>query len=128
MPVTDWHVETCCKCKTVFAMTRDFYTIAVQRAEQFEFYCPHGHPQHYVRGESELDKMRRERDRLKQDAARLSDEKAAAMVKAAKLEAAAARHARRAKAGTCPCCKRTFRQLAAHMKTKHPQYATNSTK
>lgn len=28
----------------------------------------------------------------------------------------------RAVAGVCPCCNRTFRQLAAHMKTKHPTW------
>lgn len=29
---------------------------------------------------------------------------------------------KRVSAGVCPCCKRTFKQLAAHMKTKHPTY------
>lgn len=29
----------------------------------------------------------------------------------------------RAKAGVCPCCNRTFKQLAAHMKNKHPDFA-----
>ena len=24
--------------------------------------------------------------------------------------------------GVCPCCNRTFRQLARHMKAKHPEY------
>ena len=24
--------------------------------------------------------------------------------------------------GVCPCCNRTFKQLARHMKTKHPDY------
>ena len=28
----------------------------------------------------------------------------------------------RASAGVCPCCNRTFKQLAAHMKTKHPKF------
>lgn len=27
---------------------------------------------------------------------------------------------------TCPCCKRTFKQLAAHMKNKHPEFAHGS--
>lgn len=27
-------------------------------------------------------------------------------------------------AGVCPCCKRTFQQLARHMKCKHPKYRT----
>lgn len=25
--------------------------------------------------------------------------------------------------GVCPCCNRTFQQLARHMKSKHPDYA-----
>jgi hypothetical protein len=29
---------------------------------------------------------------------------------------------RRSAAGVCPCCHRTFQQLARHMKTKHPDY------
>ncbi len=28
----------------------------------------------------------------------------------------------RTKAGVCPCCNRTFKQLAAHMKNKHPAW------
>ena len=29
---------------------------------------------------------------------------------------------KRVKAGVCPCCNRTFRQLALHMKRMHPEY------
>ena len=29
---------------------------------------------------------------------------------------------KRAIAGVCPCCNRTFQQLAAHMAHKHPDY------
>lgn len=57
-----WYVETCCKCKTQFCFTDEFRRVALERCEEMQFYCPHGHPQHYVRGESELDKLRRERD------------------------------------------------------------------
>lgn len=28
----------------------------------------------------------------------------------------------RAKVGLCPCCNRSFKQLAAHMKNKHPDF------
>jgi len=34
----------------------------------------------------------------------------------------------RAKAGVCPCCTRTFKQLAAHMKNKHPDYVKEGKK
>ena len=29
--------------------------------------------------------------------------------------------------GVCPCCNRTFQDLAAHMKTNHPDYAGSDT-
>lgn len=29
----------------------------------------------------------------------------------------------RAANGVCPCCNRTFKQLAAHMSSQHPKYA-----
>lgn len=37
-------------------------------------------------------------------------------------KAAKTRLKNRAKAGVCPCCNRTFKQLAAHMKTQHPNW------
>ena len=33
---------------------------------------------------------------------------------------------RRVAAGTCPCCHRTFKQLTAHMATKHPDFVNAS--
>lgn len=32
----------------------------------------------------------------------------------------------RVKHGVCPCCQRTFRQLAAHMKSKHPDFVSTT--
>lgn len=37
-------------------------------------------------------------------------------------KAAKTRIKNRIKNGVCPCCNRTFKQLAAHMKNKHPDY------
>jgi hypothetical protein len=34
----------------------------------------------------------------------------------------ATRITKRAKAGVCPCCNRTFKQLAAHMASQHPTF------
>lgn len=31
-------------------------------------------------------------------------------------------HRERSKNGVCPCCNRTFKQLAAHMASKHPDF------
>lgn len=32
----------------------------------------------------------------------------------------------RVKHGVCPCCSRTFKQLAAHMKMKHPEFVATA--
>ncbi len=124
--------ETCCQCKTVFWMSDDVYRIARERRERFEFYCPNGHPQHYVTGQSETDKLRQERDRLTQKLAEKDDEikrqremreHEERRVSAAKGQIT--RLKRRAKAGLCPCCNRTFSNMAAHMKTCHPNMDPN---
>lgn len=44
------------------------------------------------------------------------------LARANELEAAAKLAAQRAKHGVCPCCNRTFKQLAAHMKNRHPEF------
>ena len=38
-------------------------------------------------------------------------------------KAATTRMKKRVQAGVCPCCNRTFKQLAAHMENKHPGYS-----
>lgn len=35
-----------------------------------------------------------------------------------------AKHRKRTANGVCPCCKRSFVQLARHMKSQHPDYAS----
>lgn len=84
------------------------------------FHCPAGHRRHFV--ESEADKLRRERDRLQQRLASKDDEirdlenqRRAAQGQITKLK-------KRAAAGTCPCCQRTFSNMAEHMKRQHPEY------
>ncbi len=84
-----------------------------------EFYCPNGHCR--VWRTPEIDTIRRERDRLKQQAAQLEDEKRNALAVAERALAETRRVKKRAQAALCPCCNRHFRQLAAHMKNKHPE-------
>lgn len=83
------------------------------------WYCPNGH--NLVFTEREVDRLARERDNLKQQMARVEDEKRAAERQAAAARAETARIKKRVGAGTCPCCKRTFANMARHMKTKHPE-------
>ena len=86
-----------------------------------DWYCPNGHCRVY---------RTREVDRLKEhlESARESERWYQRRLESEQNSHRATkghltRVKRRASAGTCPCCKRTFKQLARHMKTKHPDYA-----
>lgn len=118
----------CCRCKCAMALPSDLYT-ASRRDERISFFCAHGHEQHFTARESEADILRRERDRLLQQAARLEDEaklerqrREAAQRSVSAMRGQVTRLQNRASAGVCPCCNRTFSALARHMATKHPQF------
>jgi hypothetical protein len=120
--------QTTCWCGTPFMLPARLLDSAINAGHTI--YCPHGHT--VVWKETETDRLRRERDRLKQSTARLEDEKRAAeeaaslaRVRAEKAEASAKRLKKRASAGSCPCCKRTFSNMAEHMKHQHPEFVTD---
>lgn len=125
----EYRMTDCCNCGVIFAMPE---RIAKQRREDGKnFYCPNGHPMVYR--ESEADKLRRERDSLKQETARLEEEAAQARRDAAAARDAAAsaekkvsKLKKRAAAGSCPACKRTFANMAQHMKHMHPDFVCES--
>jgi len=124
--MTDLTRTVCISCGIEYALPTVLYD--QQRKHGGYHHCPNGHSQGWSKDASEFEQMRRERDRLKQDAARLEDENRAAWVeaseqaeRAAKAEAETKRVKKRATAALCPCCNRSFSQLARHMKTKHPE-------
>lgn len=123
-------VEQCCNCGMLFAMTEDFKNAKLRKRGTNEetFYCPAGHPQHYL-GETSETKLRRERDRLKQNAAyqddrikSLSEQRDHAEARARGYKGYAAKLTKRAKAGVCPCCNRHFDNMERHMADKHPDF------
>lgn len=87
--------------------------------------CPNGHRRGYREGRKAREAVVRERDRLKQQVAQLNDAIAAANRKTEKVAKEASRLKKRSKAGVCLCCNRTFSNMAAHMKTKHPDLDPN---
>lgn len=119
-----------CKCEVWIP---DALFDAANRSEKVGFYCSYGHPLVFKEGESDLDKMRRERDRLAQQLAqrddRIREEREAR--ETAERRAAAARGQvtkikNRVGHGVCPCCNRTFSDLARHMAGKHPGYVAEA--
>lgn len=115
---------SCCDCGIVFGVPDSW--LEQKRLDKAKFYCPNGHTLSY--NESSLDKMRRERDRAVQQQARLEEEKREVETRAAQAEAATARLKKRAAAGTCPCCTRSFTNMARHMQTKHPDWKAEAVK
>lgn len=113
-------VETCITCGCQYGVPSDMH--AYRKRSHENIYCPSGHPMIYP-GESDAEKngrlLREEQERHKRTLARENAERIARET----VERELTRHKTRSKNGVCPCCKRTFKQLAAHMKTKHPDYA-----
>lgn len=109
---------SCGECGIEFAMPEHFR--AERQRNGGGWSCPNGHQRVYR--ETDAEKMRRERDRAIQDAARADEERRQAELRAAAAEAETRRLKKRASAGVCPCCNRSFVALARHMKTKHPEF------
>jgi chromosome segregation ATPase len=105
----------CGECGIEFDVPDHFYR---ERKETGgDWYCPNGHIR--VFRESDVEKLRRERDRLQQRIACVEDEKRAAEKQVARLK-------KRASSGTCPCCQRTFANMSRHMKHKHPEFVADN--
>lgn len=124
------HVVTQCGTCAVWHTVPEIVWDAQVREGGFHT-CPNGHSRGWKTGteQKEQEAIRRERDRLKQETARLEDEKREAwatanaqLERAQKAEAATKRLKKRASAGTCPCCSRTFSNMATHMKRQHPGF------
>lgn len=131
---TEFVIEECCNCGIAFGLTRAFKSECQKKRGPSgkRFYCPNGHDQFYV-GETEADKLRRERDSLAQRVAEWQDEagkerslREEAERSAAAFKGQATKLRKRAANGVCPCCTRSFTNLQRHMATKHPTFAADA--
>lgn len=120
-------VTDCGRCGAIYTVPETMFD--AMRAEGGFAHCQNGHGWGWKEGSRQRDELRAERDRLKQSAAQKDDEIAALHrdVEALKKSRAAVRGEytkvkKRIHSGVCPCCNRTFQNLAAHMKTMHKDY------
>ena len=127
--MTNFVQMRCGKCDVEFCITDTMH--AHRQSDGGTFYCPNGHPRAFV--ETDSDRLRRERDRLAQRLAERDDRIAQLrqQAEAAERRAAAARGQvtkikNRVGHGVCPCCNRTFSDLARHMAGKHPGYVAEA--
>lgn len=123
--LTTYAVIDCCKCGCLFAIPDQVNDELISSGKKF--YCPNGHSQHYT--ESTETKLKKERDKNARLTARLDQEKAAAAAldrQRAAMKGQVTKIKKRVANGVCPCCNRTFKDLAAHMSTQHPDYVEQS--
>lgn len=123
---------TCCHagCGIVFAVPS--WWEKKRREDHTRFFCPNGHGQSFS-SESDEEKFRRERDTAKQQLARVEDEKREAFRQRDEARMSAARAVKKSKqltkraaSGTCPCCTRSFSNMAEHMKKEHPEFVSGT--
>lgn len=75
------------------------------------------------KGENLEQKLKRREDELARTRADRDQVKASNRA----LKGVVTRTKKRVGNGVCPCCNRTFQQLARHMEAKHPEYADSAT-
>jgi hypothetical protein len=124
---TAFNVITCSHddCCAQFAVPADVQ--ATWRKNGTTFYCPYGHQSWY--GEGSIAKLTEQLDAAQQALVRERQHTAAALAREKMAlhreraqKAAKTKLKNRIKHGVCPCCTRTFQDLAKHMQTKHPDY------
>ena len=112
--------QTCCNCGIEFAVPKDFNDR--RRQDHKSFYCPWGHAQSYT-GQSEAEKLRAQLAEATRRAEMEANTRRSAEADAKRAKTRLKKLTHRVNCGVCPHCQRTFKQLAEHMKTKHPNVA-----
>jgi hypothetical protein len=126
MPLVQFHqaiqfeVYECAECGMPFGMSADL--VKRRRDDHASFYCPRGHTQS-CRGASEAERRRVMLAEANAKSTALAQRVTNAEQAEQKAEMARRKLEKRIKAGVCPCCNRTFTNLARHMQTKHPEKA-----
>lgn len=121
---TDLEAVVCPTCGVLHAVPHAMLEDARERRGSAVLYCPGGHGWRFT-GQTDAELLDQERERTARLTAQLDQERATS--RAQRAATVRARHERdrlgeRARAGMCPCCRRSFRALAAHMAAKHPDW------
>lgn len=116
---------TCYSCTVHFGVTGELY--GNRKRDGRSFWCPNGHEQAFIETEAtRLQKKNKtlldQRNYAEMMRKRAEDEAATAKKQKAAIKGQLTKTRNRIAHGVCPCCHRTFKQLAAHMTNKHPDF------
>ena len=121
---SQFEVVECCNCNCRFAMSQD---MCERRLEDGKlFHCPNGHPQRYTKRKTQADEIERLKRRIEDERRQKEySQKESEHFRRSRdgMKGALAKSnnkLKRVKAGVCPCCNRTFQNLARHMANQHP--------
>lgn len=112
-------IVECPNCHMDFGITPEFE--AARRNDHTRFYCPAGHSMSYGQ-KTEAEKLR---DRLRSAQAQLThtqDQVQATEYQRRAQKGQNTRLKNRIAAGVCPCCNRSFQNVARHMAGQHPEF------
>jgi len=118
-------IETCCTCGVPFGIESDHQRHL--RNTGASFYCPNGHKQHYT--DTQDEKIRRLEQRLAAEAGNrrhLNEQFERERRRHAATKGQLTKTRKRVSGGVCPCCNRSFVDLARHMAGQHPDYVTRT--
>jgi hypothetical protein len=115
----------CGECGVTFAMPACLRTARLTDGKTF--YCPNGHGRVFrdteearLRRMLEVERQRRERaEELRKASLKEADHNA---IEWRKTKTRLRNLRERVKHGVCPCCKRSFVQMAQHIADMHPEY------
>lgn len=113
---------TVCTCGVLFAVPEKL--LDARRFDGKSFHCPNGHS--LVFKDSDREKITRERDRLRDQTARLTANLDQTEASRRAYKGQATRLKKRTAGGVCPCCNRTFKELARHMESQHPDFVASA--
>ncbi len=98
----------CITCGCTIGMSETLYDERLR--DHHTYHCPNGHSQHFT-AKTDAERLEEEQARHRNTLARLNE--------ANHIRERMQRKLSRVQKGVCPECKRTFPNLAAHMKCKH---------
>ena len=114
-----WFVyQTCGECGIAFAMDLNFHD---KRKEDGKgWYCPNGHCRIFT--ETEVTKLKRRLEWAENATARITKNLNRANKSVAAQKGIVTKLKKRVGNGICPCCNRSFANLARHMSGQHPKW------
>ena len=115
-------IDSCCVCGIVHAIPKELRDHCYNNGGRW--YCPNGHHIGWSEAHSKKasDQMREEVARLKSKVS-LKDERIESLNRSLSAQQGQITKIKnRIANGVCPCCNRSFANLARHITVKHPNY------